>query len=148
MNRTFAFGSFLLVPERQLLLYRQRAVRIGGRALDLLTALVERPGQLVTKRELMSRVWPTTTVEEGNLKSNMTVLRRTLDQDPSAVGYIATVTGRGYRFVQPVEAGELSGEDASAVLAAACAARHLARPGRPPIVPPAPGGAAPAQALT
>jgi len=148
MNRTFAFGSFLLAPERQLLLHRRRPVRVGCRALDLLTALVERPGQLVTKRELMARVWPTTMVEEGNLKANMAVLRRALDQDPAALGYIATVTGRGYRFVEPVEAGELSGEDASAVSAASCTARPLARLGRPPFVPRDPGEEALAHAAS
>lgn len=124
MNRTFAFGSFLLVPERQVLLHSGRALRIGCRALDLLTALVERPGQLLTKRELMARVWPTTTVEECNLKANMAALRRALDRDPAARAYIATVTGRGYRFVESVEAAELSAEHGAAILAASGSARH------------------------
>jgi len=102
--RTFAFGSFTLTPERQMLLREGTAMRIGGRALDLLTALVERPGELVTKCELMARGWPTTTVDECNLKVNMALLRRVLSDDPRAAQYIATVTGRGYRFIAPVEA--------------------------------------------
>jgi len=76
--RSFAFGPFILVPERQLLVRGGTAVRIGGRALDLLTALVERPGEVVTKRELMARVWSNTVVDEANLKVNVAALRRTL----------------------------------------------------------------------
>ncbi len=49
--KSFAFGPFLLVPNRQLLLRGEVPVRIGGRALDILTALVERPGELVSKSE-------------------------------------------------------------------------------------------------
>jgi DNA-binding winged helix-turn-helix (wHTH) protein len=107
--RAFAFGSFLLVPERQLLLRGDCVVRIGGRALDLLTALVERPGEILSKYELMARAWPTTTVEDCNLKVNIAALRRVLGDDAGAAQYIATVTGRGYRFVAPVEAAAAPG---------------------------------------
>ena len=91
--RAFAFGPFVLIPERQLLLENEASVRIGGRALDILTTLVERPGELVSKSELMSRVWPDTVVEEGNLKVNMAALRRVLGEEPGAVQYVATVVG-------------------------------------------------------
>jgi len=83
-----------LIPERQLLLCGEVQVRIGGRALDILTALVERPGEIVSKRELLSRVWPNTFVEEGNLKVNMAALRRALREGPATAQYIATVVGR------------------------------------------------------
>jgi DNA-binding winged helix-turn-helix (wHTH) protein len=102
--RTFRFGPFLLQPERQLLLKLDAPVRIGGRALDLLTHLVERAGELVSKQELMSRVWPDTFVEEGNLKVNIAGLRRALGECPAAPRFIATVVGRGYRFIAPVDA--------------------------------------------
>lgn len=105
--RSFAFDAFLLVPERQILLRGVSPVRVGARAFDLLIALVERPGEVVTKSELMSVVWPTTTVDEGNLKVNMTRLRQALDDDATAARYIATVSGRGYRFIAPVEVGAL-----------------------------------------
>lgn len=101
--RSFGFGPFLLIPERQLLLRGDTPVRIGCRALDLLTALVERPGELVTKTELMARAWPSTIVEEANLKVNMSLLRHALGECVDAPNYIATVTGRGYRFVAPVQ---------------------------------------------
>ena len=101
--RAFKFGSFLLQPERQLLTSLDAPVRIGGRALDLLTLLVERPGELVSKQELMSRAWPDTFVEEGNLKVNIAGLRRALGESPHRPRFIATVIGRGYRFVAPVD---------------------------------------------
>jgi predicted ATPase/DNA-binding winged helix-turn-helix (wHTH) protein len=68
--------------------------------------LVERPGTVVTKSELIARVWPNTFVEEGNLKVNMAALRRTLgDGGQNDARYIATVTGQGYRFIAPVANG-------------------------------------------
>jgi predicted ATPase/DNA-binding winged helix-turn-helix (wHTH) protein len=109
LSRSFAFGPFVLVPERQLLLLGETPVRIGGRALDILTALVERPGEVVSKRELIARAWPSTIVDEGNLKVNMAALRRALGDGVGGAQYIATVTGRGYRFVGPVQASRLSG---------------------------------------
>ncbi|MFX1681123.1 winged helix-turn-helix domain-containing protein [Mitsuaria sp. CC2] len=129
--RHLAFGPFVLLPERQLLLRDEMPVRIGGRALEILTLLVERAGDVVSKRELIEQVWPDTVVDDGNLKVNMAALRRALGDGPhagpqaasnvtsnaaSSAGsttgptlgpgpgpYIATVTGRGYRFVAPVQ---------------------------------------------
>lgn len=101
-RRKFAFGPFTLLPDRQLLLNGDVPLRIGGRALDILTALVERPGELVTKRELMARAWPTTVVDESNLKVNMAGLRRVLGEGVGDPQFIATVVGRGYRFVADV----------------------------------------------
>jgi predicted ATPase/DNA-binding winged helix-turn-helix (wHTH) protein len=101
-SRSFLFGPFKLIPARQLLLRDDKPVRIGGRALDLLTALVGRPGELVTKSELLALVWPDTNVDENNLKVNMATLRRVLEDGPKTP-YIATVVGRGYRFVAAVQ---------------------------------------------
>jgi DNA-binding winged helix-turn-helix (wHTH) protein len=102
--RSFVFGAFLLQPERQLLLNGRTPVRIGGRALDILTALIERPGELVSKQALMARVWPDTFVEEANLKANVANLRRLLGERHTAPRFIATIVGRGYRFIGPVRA--------------------------------------------
>lgn len=99
----FVFGPFELTPERQSLLCAGAPVRLGGRALDILTMLVERPGEIVSKRALMDRVWPSTVVDESNLKVNMSALRRVLGEMPGSGPYIATVAGRGYRFVAPVD---------------------------------------------
>jgi DNA-binding winged helix-turn-helix (wHTH) protein len=101
--RSFAFGPFTLIPERQLLVEDGAPVPIGSRALHILTILVERPGALVSKRDLLSRIWPDTTVEESNIKVNMAALRRALGEGRGTDQYIATVIGRGYRFVAPVQ---------------------------------------------
>jgi predicted ATPase/DNA-binding winged helix-turn-helix (wHTH) protein len=106
--RSYAFGPFVLIPERQQLLRKDVPVRVGGRALDLLTALVERAGEVVSKRDLMSRVWSDLVVDEGNLKVNMAGLRRALGECPEEP-YIATVSGRGYRFVAPVRQSGAAG---------------------------------------
>ena len=100
------FGPFRFFPARQLLLEGETPVRLGSRALEILVALVERPGELVSKDELMARVWPNTVVEESNLKVNVAALRRALGEGQSGRRYIATVSGRGYRFVAPVERAE------------------------------------------
>jgi DNA-binding winged helix-turn-helix (wHTH) protein len=100
--RSFAFGPFVLQPERQLLLKDGEPVRIGGRALDILIALVERPGVLISKQELLARAWPNVCVEEGNLKTNVAQLRRVLLDRSEAPEFIATTVGRGYRFVAAV----------------------------------------------
>ena len=100
---TFSFGPFMLVPDRQALLKGTRPVRVGARSLELLTVLVERAGELVTKDELISRVWPDTFVDESNLKVNIAALRRALGDKLAAPRYVATANGRGYRFIAPVE---------------------------------------------
>ncbi|MDF2997590.1 MAG: transcriptional regulator [Xanthobacteraceae bacterium] len=105
-QRSFSFGPFVLVPELQLLTEGETQVRVGGRALELLTALVERPGELVSKSELFSRAWPNTFVEHSNLKVNIAALRRALREGQGGVRYIATVSGRGYRFVSAVHTSE------------------------------------------
>jgi predicted ATPase/DNA-binding winged helix-turn-helix (wHTH) protein len=101
-NRSFAFGPFVLNPEQQMLVEDDAPVALGGRAFDILTALVERPGVVISKSELMARAWPNLTVEEANLKVNIAALRRALGEKAGSLQYIATVIGRGYRFVAPV----------------------------------------------
>ncbi|HTV19284.1 MAG TPA: winged helix-turn-helix domain-containing protein [Polyangiaceae bacterium] len=102
----FAFGPFVLIPDRQLLLENGAPVRIGGRALDLLKALVQRQGDVVSKRQLMSQAWPDLAVDEGNIKVNIAALRRVLCDDSGQPRYIATEVGRGYRFIAPVRLSE------------------------------------------
>jgi len=103
--RSFAFGPFVLNPERQMLLENQAPVSLGGRAFDILTALVEQPGVILSKNELIARAWPNLVVEEANLKVTIAALRRVLGEKAGSLQYIATVIGRGYRFVAPVRPG-------------------------------------------
>ncbi|MFK3857170.1 ATP-binding protein [Agrobacterium pusense] len=102
-----SFGDFRLYPERHLLVRDEEPVRIGSRALDILIALTERPGELLTKDELIARAWPNTIVEESNLRAQIAVLRRALGEDQSTARYIAAVPARGYRFIAPIYRSEL-----------------------------------------
>jgi DNA-binding winged helix-turn-helix (wHTH) protein len=105
-ERAISFGPFRLVPAQRLLLEDDNPVRVGSRALDILTALVERPGELVGKDELIARVWRGTFVEEGNLKFQVGALRRALGDGRGGRRYIATSAGQGYRFVAPVSVAQ------------------------------------------
>lgn len=102
-----SFGDFRLYPGRHLLVRDQDPVPIGSRALDILIALTERPGELLTKDELIARAWPNTIVEESNLRAQIAVLRRALSEEQSAARYIAAVPARGYRFIAPISRSEL-----------------------------------------
>lgn len=111
-----SFGDFRLYPGRHLLVRDQERVPIGSRALDILIALTERPGELLTKDELIARAWPNTIVEESNLRAQIAVLRRALSEDQSTARYIAAVPARGYRFIAPISRSELpdgAAEDAA-----------------------------------
>src|SRR5438445_1947397 len=99
----FSFGPFHLIPTQRLLLEDEKPLRLGSRALDILIALVERPGELVSKRELIARVWPDTVVIEANLTVHVAALRRVLGDGHGGNRYLVNIPGRGYRFVAPVE---------------------------------------------
>ena len=102
VNDGFSFGPFRLFPARLLLLEADKPVRLGSRALDILIVLVERRGELISKEDLIARVWPNTLVEEASLRVHMAALRRVLGDDQADNRFIATVPGRGYSFVSPV----------------------------------------------
>jgi predicted ATPase/DNA-binding winged helix-turn-helix (wHTH) protein len=106
----FTFGPFRLLPEERVLLEDGKAVRLGGRALDILAALVAHSGTLISKEKLISYAWPRARVEEANLRVHIGALRNALGENRAGVRYIATVAGRGYCFVAPVQR-----EDAPAV---------------------------------
>ena len=87
-----------------------KPVRLGSRALDILTCLVEHAGQVVSKEELIAKVWPNVFVEESNLKIQVSALRRVLGDGQDGRRFIVAVTGRGYEFVAPVRlADEIRG---------------------------------------
>ena len=101
-----SFGPFRLFTEQRLLLEGDRPVRLGSRAFDILAALVERPGEVLGKEQLIARAWPQTFVEEANLKIQMSALRRALGDGQGGNRYVLTVPGRGYNFVAPVRREE------------------------------------------
>ena len=99
-----AFGRFVLDRASKQLLEDGKVLRLGGRAFDLLCALAERSGEVLSRAELEARVWPHTVVEETSLRVHISALRKVLGDGVAGARYIANVPGRGYSFVVPVEA--------------------------------------------
>ncbi len=104
-DSAISFGLFQLKLGERLLLRGQEPVALGGRALDILVALVERAGEVVSRRELMDRVWPDVEVDEANLRVHIAGLRKALGDGDDGARYITNVPGRGYSFVAPVRRG-------------------------------------------
>jgi predicted ATPase/DNA-binding winged helix-turn-helix (wHTH) protein len=89
------FGRFTLLPQRRLLSADGRLIELGGRALDVLMALVKRPGAVLSHDDLLQLAWPGQVVEENNLQVQISALRKALGADRDL---IRTVVGRGYQF--------------------------------------------------
>ena len=95
------FGRFRILPHRREVLADGQPIELGGRAYDVLIALIEANGAVLAKDELISRVWPGRIIEEGNLRTQIKALRMALaDRD-----LIRTVAGRGYQFTAEVRSG-------------------------------------------
>ena len=99
---SIVFGRFRLLPMQRLLTEAGTPVHLGSRAFDILLALVERAGELVTKEELMARAWPNTFVAPANLAVHIMALRRALADGRDGNRYVVNIPGRGYRFVAAV----------------------------------------------
>src|SRR5215472_16682152 len=94
-SASVAFGRFRVLPHRRELLVHGRPIKLGGRAFDVLMALIEARGAVVSKGVLMTRVWPDRIVEENNLQAQIAALRTIFGAER---GLIRTVSGRGYQF--------------------------------------------------
>src|SRR5262249_45866741 len=105
----YEFGPFRLDATEHLLLRDGESVPLQPKAFDLLLALVERHGRLLEKGELLKKVWPDTFVEEANLASNISLLRKALGDGENGHRYIETAPKRGYRFVADVKKLEEDG---------------------------------------
>jgi predicted ATPase/DNA-binding winged helix-turn-helix (wHTH) protein len=97
-----SFGPFRLIPSARLLTRAGAPMELGGRTLDILIALVSRPNEVVSKRDLLAQVWPDVTVEEGSLRFHIANLRKALGDGKDGARYITNVPGRGYCFVAPI----------------------------------------------
>lgn len=109
----FAFGPFRLRANRRLLLKGDHPVPIGSRALEILIALIERAGELVTKEELFTRAWPHTIVEESSLRAQVAALRKVLRDDSEESPYVLASPGQGYRFVGSISRAHAAAASAS-----------------------------------
>ena len=98
----YEFGPFSLDPAERIISRHGTPLPLTPKVFDTLVCLVRNRGRLLTKDELLKEVWPGTFVEEVNLAVNISTLRKTLGESPQDPRYIATVQGRGYRFVADV----------------------------------------------
>jgi predicted ATPase/DNA-binding winged helix-turn-helix (wHTH) protein len=96
------FGRFRLDPVKHELCEGGKPARLGSRALEILIALAERSGQVVSKNELLARVWPKSVVQESTLRVHIAALRKALGDGEYGTRYVENYSGRGYRFVAPV----------------------------------------------
>jgi pimeloyl-ACP methyl ester carboxylesterase/DNA-binding winged helix-turn-helix (wHTH) protein len=103
----YRFGPFHLDVRERRLSRGGEVIPLRLKVFDTLLVLVENAGRLVTKQELLDRVWPETTVEENNLNHNVSVLRKALGEKATGQQYIETVARVGYRFAAPVDADVL-----------------------------------------
>lgn len=103
MQGTRAFGPFVLDPDNGTLLKERIPIAVGHRGLTLLAALTARPGEILTKTELLDAAWPGTAVEEGNLTVQIATLRKALGPADNGGEWISTVPRVGYRFTGTVK---------------------------------------------
>jgi DNA-binding winged helix-turn-helix (wHTH) protein/Tfp pilus assembly protein PilF/TolB-like protein len=99
----FKFGEFQIDALARSLRREEAIVTLNRRAFDVLLYLVQNPGKVVTRDELLKNVWSDTFVDENSLAQSISALRRALDEKPGDNNYIVTLPGRGYQFVAPVQ---------------------------------------------
>ncbi|HEX4406699.1 MAG TPA: winged helix-turn-helix domain-containing protein, partial [Polyangia bacterium] len=102
-RHAISFGPFSLYARERRLERDGRIVKLGSRALEILMILTARAGDVISKEELTSLVWPDIAVEESGLRVHVAALRKALGDGRQGARYVANVPGRGYSFVAPVE---------------------------------------------
>ncbi len=116
MSNLYQFGPFRLDTQEQRLLSDGKPVPLTPKSFELLRVLVENPGRLLHKDELLKLVWPDSYVEEGNLSHHVFALRKALGDEKGSTQYIETVPRRGYRFIADVqEVNEIVAREAPVV---------------------------------
>src|SRR5258705_11225021 len=98
-KRNLQFGPFELSRQERLLRREGEVLPLGSRALDILIYLAGRPGEVISKQELIDHVWPDVTVEEGSIRVHVAAIRKALGDGQFGNRYIANIKGRGYSFV-------------------------------------------------
>ena len=102
VEQTVHFGPYRVHPRQRLVLEAGQPLRLGRRAVEILLVLLEHAGQVVSKQQLIARVWPKSVVEDTNLRVHVAALRKALGDGQDGQRYIVTVAQRGYSFVAPV----------------------------------------------
>ncbi|MGC9946573.1 MAG: winged helix-turn-helix domain-containing protein [Bryobacteraceae bacterium] len=101
-NQLYEFGPFRADGLRRLLFRDGQPVPLTSKAFDTLLVLIRNRDRVLEKDELLKTIWPNSFVEEANLAQNVSSLRKALGEVPGEHRYIATIPGRGYRFVADV----------------------------------------------
>ncbi len=101
-NLKIEFGQFQLDAQRRILTRNGERIALTPKSFDVLQCLADHAGELVTKEQILAEIWPDVSVEEGNLTYHIWVVRRALGESANAPEYIATVPGRGYRFIADI----------------------------------------------
>ena len=99
----FKFGEFQIDALARTLRREEAIVTLNRRAFDVLLYLVQNPGKIVSRDELLKNVWSDTFVDENSLAQSISALRRALEEKPGDNNYIVTLPGRGYQFVSQVQ---------------------------------------------
>src|SRR3984885_5538025 len=102
VHRKLRFGPFELSIGERILRRDGQVLPIGGRALDILVYLADRPGEVIAKQELIDHAWPDVTVEEGSLRVHVAAIRKALGDGQFGNRFIANIKARGYAFVATV----------------------------------------------
>jgi len=123
-----SFGPFSLIESERLLTKDSAPVELSARSLGILIELLAHPGEVVSKKDLLARVWPDVIVEEVSLRFHVASLRKALGEGQHGARYITTIPGRGYCFVAPVSR---SSDHQPVLAAAAIGFPHANLPGRP-----------------
>jgi DNA-binding winged helix-turn-helix (wHTH) protein/tetratricopeptide (TPR) repeat protein len=103
LGQTLEFGEFCLDPVGRSLSRHGERLTLTRRSFDVLCYLAQRPGQIVTREELLQNVWADANVELNSLTQSISALRRALEERPGENNFIATIPGRGYQFLLPVK---------------------------------------------
>ena len=123
----FKFGKFQVDALARTLRREEEIVTLNRRAFDVLLHLVQNPGKVVSRDELLKNVWSDTFVDENSLAQSISALRRALDEKPGDHSYIVTLPGRGYQFVSPVQVVSPAKENLSIVADVSLSAGHSSR---------------------
>jgi DNA-binding winged helix-turn-helix (wHTH) protein len=99
----YEFGAYRLEAQSGMLFREGDHVALPPKVAELLVALVQAEGRVLTREELLQRLWPDTVVEEGSLTSHISMLRKALGEGPDGQNFIETLPKRGYRFVASVK---------------------------------------------
>ena len=111
-GQVYEFGEYRLNTRERLLLRHQTPIALTPKAFEILQILVQDSGHLITKQELLQKIWRDVAVEESNLARNIFTLRKALGDDADNSPFIETVPKIGYRFISPVRV--LPAEDSAA----------------------------------